>query len=162
MTLASLDLLAAVVADRPAHLGALDRLGVDAVGAGACLPACLLADMLAERVQDFLPGAVFLPGNKVIPDGTLGRQIVRQIVPLTAGTGLIHQGVDHLAQVHLARSAARLGRRKQIVDQLPLLVRQVRSIRLAHGGRLLAWVPRYISLLVLGFTETLASRIASN
>src|ERR1700682_5835786 len=160
MTLPSLDFLAPIVADRAAHLGALDRLRVDAGGAGGCLSACFLADMLPERVNDVLPGAVFLPGNEVIPDGTLGSQIVGQIVPLTASTGLIHQRVDHLTQVHLARSAARLGRRKQILDQIPLLVRQVRSIRLAHGGRLPAWVPCSISLLFLGFTGTLASRIA--
>src|SRR5215471_291235 len=160
MALPSLDLLAAVVADRPAHLGALDRLAVNAGGTGGCFPACFLADLLAEPVHDFLPGAVFLPGNEVIPDGTLGCQIVRQIVPLAAGTGLIHQRVDHLTQVHLARSAAGLGRRKQFLDQIPLLVGQVRSIRLAHGGRLLAWVPGSISFLFLGFTGTLASRIA--
>src|SRR5271163_965472 len=122
MTLTSLDLLAPIVADRPAHLGALDRLGVEAGGAGGCLPACLRADVFPERVNDFLPGAVFLPSNEVIPAGALGDQIVRQIVPLTARAGLIHQRVDHLAQVHLAWSTARLGCRKKILDQLPLLV----------------------------------------
>src|SRR5437667_4884237 len=160
MTLPSLDLLAAVVADRSAHLGALDRLGIDTGGTGGGLPAGLRADLRTERVHEVLPGAVLLPGHEVIPDGALGHQIVRQIVPLTAGAGLIHQGVDDLAQVHLARSAAGLGGRKQILDQSPLCVGQVGSVRLTHGGGLLAWLFGRISFLVLGFTGALAFRRA--
>src|SRR3954469_23532342 len=123
MAFASLDLPAAVVADRTAHLGALDRLGVDAGSTGRFLPARLLANLGPQGVEELLPGAVVLPTDEVIPDGALGAKVVRQIVPLTAGAILIQQRVDHLTQIDLTRPASPLGRRKQVPEEAPLLVR---------------------------------------
>src|SRR2546421_547734 len=128
MTFATFDLFAAVVARDAAHLGRLDRLAVDATGAGGLVSASGLTNGGPEGINDLLPGAVLLPGDEVIPDGTLGGQVVRQVVPLAAGTGLVEQRVDHFAQIHGARPATRLGGRQQGLDQLPLSVRQVRSI----------------------------------
>src|SRR5262249_32433163 len=113
-----------------------------------------------QGVEDLLPGAVLPPGDEVIPGGALGLQVVRQHVPLAAGARLVHQGVHHLAEVHLPRPASRLRRGEQVLDQVPLPVRQVRPVRLAHSCPLLAWLPCPISLLVLELTGILASRIA--
>src|ERR1700692_1538726 len=109
MALTTLDLFAPVVADGATQLGTLDRLRIDAGGAGGLVPACLLAKRAPQRVEDLLPRTVLLPGDEIIPDGALGGEIVGEIIPLTAGTGLIHQGVDHLTQRDLARPASRLG-----------------------------------------------------
>src|SRR5258707_7025065 len=132
MTLTTFDLLAAVVARRAAHLGGLDGLAVDATRAGGVLTAGGLANPGPQGIDDLLPGAVLVPGDEVIPGRPLGNEVVGQVVPLAAGARLVEQGVDHLPQVHDARAAARLGRRQQGLDQFPLGVRQVRTIRLAH------------------------------
>src|ERR1700730_5897352 len=111
MTLASLDLLAPVVADAAAHLGALDRLSVDAGDARRLLPTGLRADPAPKGIDDPLPTASAMPGDAAVPDRTLGHKVVRQIVPLAAGSGLIHQRVDHLTQIDRARPSPRLGGR---------------------------------------------------
>ncbi len=82
-----------------------------------------------------------MPAGEVIPGRPLGNEVVGQVVPLAAGARLVEQGVDHLTQVDDARAAARLGRRQQGLDQLPLGVRQVRTIRLAHDRGLPALGP---------------------
>jgi len=133
MPLAALDLLAAVVAHRPAHLGAFDRLAVDAGGAGRLLTAFLRANLTPESVDEFLPRAVLLPGDEVIPDGAFGEKVVGQIVPLTAGSRLVLDRVDNLAKVHLPRAARCLAGGQDILDQIPLLVRQVGSVQFSHG-----------------------------
>src|SRR5277367_4560181 len=107
MTLPTLDLLAAVVTHLAAHLGGFDGLAVDAAGAGSVLAASGLADADPQGIDDLLPGTVLFPG------GDLGDQIVWQVVPLTAGTGLVEQRVDHLPQVDGAGPAAVLGRWQQ-------------------------------------------------
>ena len=76
MPLAALDLLAAVIADRTAHLGAFDRLAIDAGGTGRLLPAFLRANLTPKGIDEFLPRAVMLPSNKVIPNGALGEKVV--------------------------------------------------------------------------------------
>src|SRR2546423_293362 len=133
MALAAVDLLVAVVAALAAHLGRLDALRVDAAGAGGPLPGGLATDLAAQGVEDLLPGAVLLPGDEVVPDGALGQQVVRQVVPLHAGPRLVEQGVDHLTQVNRARPAAVLGGRDQGLDEFPLGIGQIGAIRLPHG-----------------------------
>src|SRR5579859_7516257 len=98
MTLATFNLFAAVVARDAAHLGRLDRLAIDASGAGGLLPASGLADASPEGINELLPGAVLVPGDEVIPDGALGGQIVGQVVPLATGACLVEQRVDDLTQ----------------------------------------------------------------
>jgi site-specific DNA recombinase len=77
MPLAALDLLVPVVPGRPADLARLDALRVDGGGARRRLPAGGRPDLLAQRIDDPLPGAVVLPGAEVVPDGALGEQVVR-------------------------------------------------------------------------------------
>src|SRR5437879_5768965 len=113
MTLATLDLLAAVVADGTADLGALDGLAVDAAGAGCFLTVGSRADLGAQGVEDLLPGAVLVPGGEVLVGGALGDEVVGQVVPLAAGAGLVEQGVDHLTQIDAAGPTAGFGGRQE-------------------------------------------------
>src|SRR5260370_6196672 len=133
MTLAAIDLLVAVVATDTAYFGGLHALGVDAGGAGRLFPARLGADLAAQGIKDLLPGAVFLPGDEVIPGRAFGYEIVRQVVPLYAGAALIEQGVDHLAHIDLSASAAMLGGRDQRFNDFPLCVGLIRRIAFSHG-----------------------------
>src|SRR5580698_1863876 len=122
MPLASLDLLAPVLAHRATDLTALDGLAVDAGGTRRLLATGFLADAAAQRIQDGLPGAVFLPAFEVLVGGSGGAEVVRQIVPLAASAVLVEQGIDDLAQVDLARSPTRFGVRQDGSDQFPLSV----------------------------------------
>src|SRR5438046_2149084 len=133
MALVAVDLLVAVVAVFATHRGGLDALRVDAAGAGGFRAGGLGADLAAQGVEDLLPGAVLLPGDEVIPHGTFGQQVVRQVIPLHAGPRLVEQGVDHLAHSDRARSAAVLGGRDQGLDEFPLGIGQIGAIWLPHG-----------------------------
>src|SRR5437588_12419843 len=133
MALAALDLLTAVVADRTAHLGTFDRLAVDAGSTGRFRATFLRANLTPEPSDEFLPRAVLLPRNKVIPNGALGEKVMGKIVPLAAGSSLILDGVDHFAKVYLPRAAGWLARGEEILDHVPLLVRQVGAVRFSHG-----------------------------
>ena len=53
-------------------------------------------------------------------------------VPRAAGAGLVEQGVEDLAEVDRARSPARRGRGDERLQQGPLIIGEVRRIRLAH------------------------------
>src|SRR5260221_8416974 len=130
MPFAALDLLAAIVTDVTAQLGAFDRLAVNAGSAGCLLAAFLRANLTSQGIDEFLPGAVLLPGNKIIPGGAFGDQIVGQIVPLAAGSSLIKKRVDNLAQIHRPTAARWLAGGEAILDQVPLFVRQIGSVRL--------------------------------
>src|SRR5262245_23473754 len=101
MSLAAFDLLATVIADHATHLGAFDRLAVDTGGTGRLLSAFFRTHLTPQSIDDFLPGAVLLPGYKVIPHGALGQKVVGEIIPLATSACLILNGVDHLAKVRL-------------------------------------------------------------
>src|ERR1022692_2992412 len=119
MTLATFDLFAAVIAHDAAHLGRLNRLAIDATGAGSLFAPSSFTDASPESIDDLLPGAVLLPGDEVIVDGALGSQVVRQVVPLATRADLVEQRVDDLAQVHSAWPATGFGGRKEGADQQP-------------------------------------------
>ena len=76
-------------------LSMLPDAGVGVVTAGH-------ADLLAQGVEDLLPGAVGLPLGEVVVDGALGRQVVREHVPLAARAVEVEDGVEHLPHVDLA------------------------------------------------------------
>ena len=75
--LAAGDLLGAVVAAVVGRLGGLDRLAVDAAGAGRRLPTRLAADLLAQGVVDGLPGPVGGPSDEVVINGPPGGKVMR-------------------------------------------------------------------------------------
>src|SRR5688500_10801902 len=74
--------------------------------------------MAAKRASPF-------PRVEILPDRAPGRQVLRQCLPLAAGPQHVEDGVEHLADVHGARSSTALGRADQRLDQRPLHIRQV-------------------------------------
>ena len=135
MPLPTLDFLAAVVAPLfPADLGRLHRLAVDAGRAGGRVAARRDANLRPQRVDQLLPRAVVAPLGKVVVDRALGKQVVRQHVPLATAAIDKQNRVDDLAQIGLPRTpeAIRAVRRKQRLQKAPLFVREIRGIRFAR------------------------------
>src|SRR4028119_1013088 len=78
MAFAALDLLAAVVPTRSAHLSGPDRLAVNDRGGGLTRPADATAITLAQSLGHVLPGAVLAPLGIVVEDGTTRGRPARQ------------------------------------------------------------------------------------
>ena len=131
MPLHAADLLAPVVAPLAADLGPLDRLAVDARGPRLGLMPGGLADLTPQGVHHVLPGAVVAPLGEVVVDGALGREVVRQHVPLAARTVDVEDGVEDLSHVHLPRPSGEIDGDERL-DQGPLVVTEVGRVGLAH------------------------------
>src|SRR5690242_18356661 len=58
----------------------------------------------------------------------LRRQVLGQSLPLAAGRQHVEDGVQHLANVHLAPASATLGRRNHRLDQRPFGLAQITRI----------------------------------
>ena len=133
MPLPTGDLLAPVVAPVVGDLGRLDRLAVDAPGAGARLLADGHAHHPTQGVHDLLPGAVAAPLVVVVVHRTPGRQVVGEHVPLAAAAVEVENGVEHLPHLDLAGTADGVDG-NQGLDDFPLLVSQVGGVGLTHRG----------------------------
>src|SRR5882724_9222979 len=133
MPLASLDFLAAVVAAVcAADLGGLHRLTSAARRAGRGLTSGCPADLRPHCRQQRGPGPLIAPLDKVGVDRALRQQILGQPVPLAPTAVQIEQRVNDLSHVHFARVPSPVGLRgrNQRSQDSPLLVRQIRGIRL--------------------------------
>ena len=93
------------------------------------------ADLPTQGIEDLLPGAVGLPLLEVVVDGALGRQVVREHVPLAARAVEVGDGVEHLAPVDLTGPPGRVDG-DQGLDDRPLLAGQVGGVGLTHRGML--------------------------
>jgi hypothetical protein len=129
MPLAPVDFLAAILAAlRSSHLGGLDRLALNARGAGCGLTPCFHTSLLTQCFDQFGPRPVVAPLGKVVIDGTLGEQIVGQHLPLTTTPIQGEKRVQDFPHVHLARataSCALLGVWDHWFHDGPLRVRQI-------------------------------------
>ena len=79
--------------------------------------------------MDFLQGAVVPPLIEVAPDGTLGREVLGEVPPLTAGPQDVENGIRDVAHRGFAGTASRVhgdGR----LDERPLRVGQVAGVLL--------------------------------
>src|SRR5688572_26396602 len=97
MALAAVDLLAAVIAARSAHLRGLDRLAVDDRRRGLRIAADPAAIALAQGLGHVLPGAVLTPLSIVIEDGTTRWIFMRQQPPLRSGAQQVQDRIDDAA-----------------------------------------------------------------
>src|SRR5262245_19580415 len=136
MPLAPFDFLAPVIpALRASHLGSLDRLTVDAHDTGrGCTPSSPTRP-LAQHLDQLGPGPIVAPLHKIIIDGTLGQQIVRQHIPLAATAVQVEQRIQDFPHVDLPRapsSWAALGRWEQRCHDCPLLIRQIGWVLLSY------------------------------
>ena len=103
-------------------------LTVDDRGGWARFPALALARGDIERMVDALQGAVPIPQHEVQMSCALRRQVLRQRLPLATRREHIEDCVENLANIHLAPTAATLGRRDHRLDQRPFGIRQIARI----------------------------------
>lgn len=138
MTLAALNLFAAVDPPRLAPQRRLDRLAVDRRRAGRQRPPSLDTGQGTKDTEDLLPGAVRVPFPEVVIHAISGGEVVRQGTPGAAFPGVIEQRVDDLPQIYLTRPtgpAAARGPGEEGLNEGPLLVRNVTGIGFAlHTG----------------------------
>src|SRR5690349_17346185 len=106
MALAPLDLLASILAMHAAR-GGLHALAVEDTRTRFGVAPQLLAQLAAQAVMQLLPGAVFAPSVVVVRHEAVGRQVVREIAPGTAGAQQIADGVNDLAPFIRGEASAR-------------------------------------------------------
>jgi site-specific DNA recombinase len=99
MALAAFDLLAGVVAARPAGLGRPDRLAIDHPGRRAGRTAHRLAGVQQQVMVDPPPGAIVAPAVEEPLHRRVGRELLGQQAPLAARGQQIEHRVGHRAQV---------------------------------------------------------------
>ena len=114
-----------VVAAFATAVGRLDRLAIQDGRGWPGLAALDAAAFGAEGVVDPLPGSVGLPAAEVGVDRLPGREVVGQQPPGTAGAAEVEDSRDQVAVAILAGAAAGFGCRHQVLDVVPLQVRQV-------------------------------------
>src|SRR5438105_986920 len=88
--------------------------------------------------MDALQGAVPVPQHEVMVCRALGRQVLRQRLPLTAGGQHVQNRVQDLTDIHIAGSSTAPGRRYHRRDQGPLSIRQIARVTLTMTLRRLA------------------------
>src|SRR4051812_46531078 len=101
-----------VIPPRAAGSGRLDRLAVDAAGAGLGFLSHGLANLTAERVVNLLPQPAPAPAMEIVADRPFRREVMRQSGPRTACAQEIEDGIEDLAEVGGPRST-RPHRRRQ-------------------------------------------------
>lgn len=131
VSLASADLLACIVADRlAALLGAFDALAVEDGRGRRWLAACGDAHLDPQALVELFPQAAFAPGAEVLEDGGLGRKVLGQHAPLTAGAVEIEDGVEDVSAWVLNRSPGGFGPGKERLKKLPFKIGEVAGIGL--------------------------------
>src|SRR3954454_9077414 len=132
--LAPVHLLAGIVAPRAAGFGGPHALAVDDAGRGRGLPPGLLARGHDQQGVERRPGSVLPQAPEVAEHRALGRELLRQEAPRTPGPQQVEDGVEHLAQIHLARPAEPARRGEVRREQRELGVRQVGGVARGRPG----------------------------
>src|SRR5208337_1291322 len=133
MPLAPLDFLASVVTPfLAANLGGLHRLALDTHRIGSSLAAFLGTNLDTKRIDELGPSAVVAPLREVFVHSTLGKQVMREHVPLATGAIEVLDRVDDLPHIDDTRPTAVLARWNQRLQDGPLCVGQVGRIGFAY------------------------------
>jgi hypothetical protein len=109
-------------------LSSLGALTVDDRSRWTRLAPFVLARRDIERVVNALQRAVPVPEHEIMVRGALRRQILGQSLPLASRRKNVENGVQDLADVHLASSAAAPGRRYRRRHQGPFRIRHITGI----------------------------------
>lgn len=128
MPLASVDLLAGIVASLVANFGTFDGLTVDDPRAGVTFAPFDQTHLFPQMVVNSRPQTIVLPQPEVMVDRGPWCKVVRQVAPLATGLDYIENGIDQLPQPMLARSASLAGLGQAIFNEFPFTVREVRSV----------------------------------
>ena len=89
-------------------MSGLGALAVDDRGRRARLAPLLLACSDIERVAEALQRTIQVPQHEVAMRRALGRQVLRQRLPLATGRKHVEDSVQNLADIHLAPAATTL------------------------------------------------------
>ena len=119
------DLLARVIAPRPAAFRGFDALAVDHAAGRARLASRQLPHVHHQKVVDRREQSQIAPGVEIALHRRHRRKVLRQGAPLAARRREIQDRVHHRPQVRSPWPAAPLRRRKQPRDQFPFLIQQV-------------------------------------
>ena len=121
----TLDLFAAVVATNTPNLSCLYTLTIQAPSSWMFVPSISLPHPGAQRVVDPLPISAVTPHSKVVVDAFPLRILSGQHPPLDTSHHYVEDGIDHHSHIQATRSSARLWRRNQFSDNIPLAVGQI-------------------------------------
>ena len=134
VTLASLDLLACIIAARATALGGLGALAVDHRRSRPGLaPGAPAHDQVVVQALEHAP--IAQAGEPTV-DGPPGREAVGQQAPRSADTQHVEDGVDHLALWPSPPATLTTRPRQQLLQQAPLGVGQVTRISQPHATML--------------------------
>src|ERR1017187_1247078 len=133
--LASVDLLARVVASLVARLRASDALAVDDPRTGLAISSSRHAHLFAQMSVNSHPKPIALPQSEIVIDRSPPGKVLRQIAPLAAGLCEIEDRIDQLPKGVLARPSRLGGLGKAVIDQLPFGISKVGSITHPQGNR---------------------------
>ncbi len=128
MPLAAIDLLAAVIAMRPALFGRLHRLAIDNGRAWRRLASDRATHALTQDMVNALPDASPSPGVKVVVDGGPRTVLAWHIAPGAARPQEIEDSVEDPSEVDAARTPTGLGRGEQGFEQGPFAIAEVTGI----------------------------------
>jgi hypothetical protein len=123
--LASLDLLACIVAPRPAALGGLDALAVDDPGARRGFAPHGFTTDQQQRVIEREPKTIVTPQVEPAPHRRDGRKAGRQHPPRQPATQQIQDRLDDPPQRPFTRSPHTIGRWKERFEHGPLGIGQI-------------------------------------
>src|SRR5450432_4236272 len=114
MTLTAVHVLGVVPAPLLAAAGRVHRLTIDAGGGAWRVRLLLGADLFTQQVVNRVQRAVVPPLVEVPPRGALGREVLGQVTPLTAGAEDVKDGVDDIPQISRAGTPARVNRQVRL------------------------------------------------
>lgn len=137
MALAALDLLARVVASRPAAFLGFHALAVDHAGARARLAPLHLPRAHHEQMVDRRKQAHIPPRIEVTLHCPHRRKVLRQRPPLAAGRRYVKDRVHHLTQARCSRPAAPLRRWKKRRNQMPFAIQKIAWIAIRTTAMIL-------------------------
>ena len=128
MALAALDLLARIIAARPAAFRGFHALAVDHTGCRPCRPTGQKARGHHQRLVDDVEYAAVAQPVEIVLDRREGRKVFRQHRPLATRRRDILDRVPYLAHPPFARSADLVRSWHEGLDQRPFLVRTIACI----------------------------------
>ena len=128
--LPAVDFFSGIITAWPSLLGRLDRLAIQDGSARLLVPTLTLPNSCSQAVMDLFPEPCLAPAP-VIPVNRLPRwKVMRNGSPLYAGAHDEHDCINQFAAMILARPPTRLCRGKQMLDVVPLDVRQIAGVRI--------------------------------
>src|SRR6266545_5720343 len=128
MPLGTVDFLACVIAPGLIALGALDALTVQDGGTGLGFAPFGQTELSAQGVMQGGPEAGKNPIAVIGINDRPGRKVLGKVAPLASGADRVKHTIEDFA-IRIVAGPARPGKRLEVmINQFPLLIRQIRGI----------------------------------